>query len=343
MAVLPTPTTAAAVADACGGRVVGDAAAVVAGVRPLDLAGPRDLSFASDPKAEKAAAASAAGVLLARSAEPFPGRTVVEVKDPSFALAAVLEALFGRRAARPGVHPTAIIDPGARVDAGAEIGPYVVVGEGSTIAAGAILEAHVVVGRDCSLAAGARLHPHVVLYDGVSVGPRAEVHSGAVLGADGFGYAAGPAGLRKVPQVGGVEIGADAEIGANSCVDRATLEATRVGKGTKVDDLVMIGHNCDVGSHVVLCGQVGLAGSTTVGDQTVLAGQVGAGGHLRIGRGVKAGGQTGISSDVPDGASIFGTPHMPHRDAFRVNAELRRLPETARLVRSLAKAPEGKP
>lgn len=343
MAVLPTPTTASAVADACGGRVVGDAAAVVAGVRSLEKAGPRDLSFAADAKAEKAAAGSAAGVLLARSSEAFPGRTVVEVKDPSSALATVLGALFGRRAARPGVHPTAIVDPGARVDAGSEVGPYAVVGEGSTVAAGAILEAHVVVGRGCSVAEGAWLHPHVVLYDGVSVGPRAEVHSGAVLGADGFGYAAGPAGLRKVPQVGGVEVGADAEIGANTCVDRATLETTRIGSGTKVDDLVMIGHNCDVGSHVVLCGQVGLAGSTTVGDQTVLAGQVGSGGHLRIGRGVKAGGQTGISSDVPDGATVFGTPHMPHRDAFRAHAELKRLPETARLVRGLARAPEGKP
>lgn len=342
MALLPTPATARAVADACGGRVVGDGEAAVAGVRSLEKAGPGDLSFAADAKAEKAAAASAAGVLLARSAAPFPGRTVVEVGDPSGALAVVLERLFGSRTARPGIHPTAIVAEGARVDGGAEVGPYAVVGEGSTVEEGAIVEAHVVVGRRCVVGAGAWLHPHVVLYDGVSVGARAEVHSGAVLGADGFGYAAGPAGLRKVPQVGGVEIGADAEIGANTCVDRATLETTRIGPGTKVDDLVMIGHNCDVGSHVVLCGQVGLAGSTTVGDQAVLAGQVGSGGHLRIGRGVKAGGQTGISSDVPDGASVFGTPHLPHRDAFRVQAELKRLPETARLVRELVKAAEEK-
>jgi UDP-3-O-[3-hydroxymyristoyl] glucosamine N-acyltransferase len=228
------------------------------------------------------------------------------------------------------------------VDPAAEIGPYVVVGEDTVVGAGAILEAHAVVGRRCRVGSGAWLHPHVVLYDDVSLGSRAEVHSGAVLGADGFGYAPGPAGLRKVPQVGGVEIGADVEIGANSCVDRATLEATRIGEGTKVDDLVMIGHNCDVGRHVVLCGQVGIAGSSTVGDQAVLAGQVGVGGHMKVGRGVKAGGQTGITSDVPDGASIFGTPWMPHREAFRVNAELRRLPGTARLVRELAKGAEVK-
>ena len=329
MAGLPAATTAAVLAAACEGRLVGDGAAVVEGVRSLEKAGPRDLSFAADAKAEAAAAASSAGVLLARSAGPFPGRNVIEVPDPSAALASVLAREFPRRSARPGVHPTAIVDAGARVAPGAEVGPYAVVGEGSEVADGAILEAHVVVGRNCRIATDAWLHPHVVLYDDVSVGARAEIHSGAVLGADGFGYAPGPAGLRKIPQVGGVEIGADAEVGANACIDRATLEVTRIGDGTKIDDLVMIGHNCDVGRHVVLCGQTGIAGSTTVGDQTVLGGQVGCAGHIHIGKGVKAGGRTGISSDVPDGASIFGMPHMPYRDALRVQAELKRLPETA--------------
>ena len=210
------------------------------------------------------------------------------------------------------------------------------------MADGAILEAHVVVGRRCRIAAGAWLHPHVVLYDDVSVGPRAEVHSGAVLGADGFGYAPGTAGLRKVPQVGGVEIGADAEIGANTCVDRATLEMTRVGDGTKVDDLVMIGHNCDVGRHVVLCGQTGLAGSTTVGDQTVLGGQVGVGGHLRIGQGVKAGGQDGHQLRRPRrGVDLRHGPTCPTGRPSACRLELKRLPETARVVRELAKAAEA--
>ena len=234
MAILPAATTASAVAAACGGRVVGDGQAAVEGVRSLERAGPLDLSFVADSKAERAAADSAAGVLLARSAAPFAGRTVVEAPDPAAAIAAVLDCFFPRRAARPGVHPTAIVSTGARVAPGAEVGPYAVVGEETEVEDGAILEAHVVVGRRCRVASGAWLHPHVVLYDGVVVGRRAEVHSGAVLGADGFGYAAGPAGLRKVPQVGGVELGADAEVGANSCVDRATLETTRLGDGTKV-------------------------------------------------------------------------------------------------------------
>lgn len=343
MAGFPAPTTAAALASACGGRLVGEAATVVDGARSIESAGPRDIAFVADARAEKAAAASAAGVLLARSASAFPGRTVIEVPDPSLAFAAVLEVVFPRRVAAPGIHPTAIVDAGARVAPTAEVGPYVVVGCGTEVADGSILDAHVVVGRRCRVAAGAWLHPHVVLYDDVEVGPGTEVHSGAVLGADGFGYAASPAGLRKVPQVGGVQVGAGVEIGANTCIDRATLEATRIGAGTKIDDLVMVGHNCVVGAHTVLCGQVGLAGSTTVGDQVVLAGQVGTAGHIRIGRGVKAGGQTGITGDVPDGASLFGTPHMPHREALRVHAELKRLPETARLVRSLARAGGEKP
>jgi len=197
MAGLPAATTAAVLAAACGGRLVGDGAAVVEGVRSLEKAGPRDLSFATDARAEAPAAASAAGVLLARSAEAFPGRTVIEVPNPSAALAVLLAHAFPRRSARPGVHPTAIVYPGACVAAGAEVGPYAVVGEDSAVEDGAILEAHVVVGRRCRIASDAWLHPQVVLYDDVSVGPRAEIHSGAVLGADGFGYAPGPAGRSR--------------------------------------------------------------------------------------------------------------------------------------------------
>jgi len=335
VALLPGATTASAVAEACGGRLVGDGEAVVEGVRSLEKAGARDLSFVADAKAEKAAAGSAAGVLLARSAGPFAGRTVVEVPDPAAALAALLARCFPPRVARAGVHPTAIVAEGARVAAGAEVGPYVVIGEGTEVEDGAILEPHVVVGRRCRVAAGAWLHPHVVLYDGVTLGARVEVHSGVVLGADGFGYAPTPSGIVKVPQVGGVSVDEDVEIGANSCIDRATLEQTRVGAGTKIDDLVMVGHNSVIGRHVILCGQVGLAGSTVVGDGAVLAGQVGVAGHLTIGPGAKAGAQTGIAHDVPAGETVFGTPEMSHREALRAFAELRRLPETARAVREL--------
>jgi UDP-3-O-[3-hydroxymyristoyl] glucosamine N-acyltransferase len=332
------PFSAAELAGFCGGRLVGDGDRIVRAVRSLDRAGGEDLSFVADRKAEKLADRSAAGVLLARSAGPFAGRTVIEVADPALALIPVLEAFYPRRTASPSVHPTAIVGAGAVVDSGAEVGPYAVIGAGSRIGAGAIVEAHVVVGCGSEVGAGAWLHPHVVLYDGVVVGPRTEVHSGTVLGADGFGYAPSPSGIRKVPQVGTVEIGADAEIGANSCVDRAALEVTRVGDGTKVDDLVMVGHNCVIGRHDFICAQTGLAGSTVVGDGVVLGGQVGVAGHLRIGNGVKVGAQSGVNGDVPDGADINLSPHMPYRDSMKCLIEFRRLPETARLVRELARA-----
>ena len=310
---------------------------VIRAVRSLDLAGADDLAFVSDRKAERSATTSRAGVLLARSAAPFGGRTVIEAADPALALIPILEAFLPRRQAFAGIHPTAIVGE-ADIDPTAEVGPYAVIEAGSSVGAGAIIGSHVSVGRGAEVGPGAWLHPHVVVYDGVRIGPRAEVHSGTVLGADGFGYAPSPAGIRKIPQVGSVEIGADVEIGANSCVDRASLEVTRIGEGTKIDDLVMVGHNCVVGRHGFICAQVGLAGSSMVGDGVVLAGQVGVAGHLRIGNGVKVGAQSGVNGDVPDWADINGSPHQPFRESLRSQVEYRRLPETARLVRELARA-----
>lgn len=328
--------TAQEIASACGGDLRGNGDLLIQGVRALDKAGPTDLSFVAERKAIRSAARSAAGLLLVRKGEAEWDRPVVEVPDPSLALSTVLNLFHPRRRPRPGVHPTAVIASTARVDASAEIGPYAVLGEGVEVAEACIVDAHCVLGDSVRLGRGTWLHPHVVLYEGVTLGPGCEIHSGAVLGADGFGYASSKAGIRKIPQIGRVELGADVEIGANSCVDRASLEVTRVGDNTKIDDLVMIGHNCELGRSNFVCAQTGLAGSTATGDGVVLGGQVGVAGHLRIGNGVKVGAQTGVNTDVPDGSEIFGTPMMPFREALRASAEIRRLPETGRLVRDLA-------
>ena len=265
----------AEVAAACGGRVVGDGDRRLAGVRALEGAGADALSFVNEERALSRAAASVAGALLARSSAALPGRTVIEVSDPQAALIKVLRLFHPVRAPRPGIHPTAVVEAGAFVDPSSEIGPYAVVGDLSRIEANAIVGAHAVVGARCRVGAGAWLHPHVVLYDDVALGERVEVHSGAVLGADGFGYAPTAHGLVKIPQVGGVTIGDDVEIGANSCVDRAALEMTRVGAGTKIDNLAQIGHNVTLGRHDVICAQSGIAGSAVLGDGVVLGGQVG--------------------------------------------------------------------
>lgn len=328
--------TVAEVAAACGGRVVGDGAARVSGVRALENAGPESLSFAIDAKALKRASASRAGAFLARSASDLPGRTVVEVADPQQALIAVLRLFHPLRTARPGIHPTAVVDPGATVDPSAEIGPYAVIGAGTVVGAGVVVEAHAVVGAGCRVGAGSWLHPHVVLYDRVTLGERVEVHGGAVLGADGFGYATTARGLVKIPQVGVVTVGDDVEIGANTCIDRAALETTTVGAGTKVDNLVQIGHNVIVGRHDVICAQVGIAGSAVLEDGVVLGGQVGVAGHLTVGAGAQVQAQSGIGADVPPKQALHGTPAFAYRDYQRSWIELKRLPETARLVRRLA-------
>ncbi len=328
--------TVAEVAAACGGRVVGDGDARLTGVRALESAGPESLSFVADAKALKRAAASGAGAFLAHAASDLPGRTVLEVADPQQALIAVLLLFHPRRAARPGVHPTAVVDPAATVDPSAEVGAYAVIGPASRVEAGAVVESHAVIGARCRIGALSWLHPHVVLYDRVTLGERVEVHSGSVLGADGFGYATTARGLVKIPQVGNVSIGDDVEIGANACIDRAALETTSVGAGTKIDNLVQIGHNVTVGRHDVVCAQVGVAGSAVLGDGVVLGGQVGVAGHLTVGDGAKVQAQSGIAADVPPGQALHGTPAFGYRDYQKSWIELRRLPQTARLVRRLA-------
>ena len=326
----------AELAAACGGRVVGDGERRLFGVRSLEGAGADMLSFVSEEPALPRAAVSAAGAFLARSASALLGRTVIEVLDPSAALILVLRLFHPARIPRPGIHVTAVVDAGTFVDPSAEIGPYAVVGDLSRVEANAIVDAHTVIGARCRVGAGSWLHPHVVLYDDVVLGERVEIHSGAVLGGDGFGYATTEKGLVKIPQVGGVTIGDDVEIGANTCIDRAALETTSVGAGTKIDDLVMLGHNVRLGRHDVLCAQVGIAGSAVIGDGVVLGGQVGVAGHITVGNGVKVQAQSGIGADVPDGEALHGTPAFAYRAYQKSHIEFRRLPETARLVRRLA-------
>jgi UDP-3-O-[3-hydroxymyristoyl] glucosamine N-acyltransferase len=325
----------AEVAAACGGRVVGDGERRLSGVRSLEGAGADMLSFVSE-QALPRAAVSAAGAFLARSASALLGRTVIEVPDPSAALILVLRLFHPARLPRPGIHVTAVVDPGTFVDPSAEIGPYAVVGDLSRVEANVIVDAHTVIGARCRVGAGSWLHSHVVLYDDVVLGERVEIHSGAVLGADGFGYATTGEGLVKIPQVGSVTIGDDVEIGANTCIDRAALEMTSVGAGTKIDDLVMLGHNVRLGRDDVLCAQVGIAGSAVIGDGVVLGGQVGVAGHIAVGNRVKVQAQSGVGADVPDGEALHGTPAIGYRAFQKSHIEFRRLPETARLVRRLA-------
>ena len=338
--------TIAEVARIAGGEVEGDGSLVVRGVKPLDEAGPDELSFVAEARYFPYIASSRAGaVLVARGADaPLrEGMSVVRVDDPRRALAAVLPALYPEERPAPGVHPTAVVGPGAEVAQTASIGPYAVIGEGTRVGERAAVAAHVVVGRRCVIEADVTIHPHVTLYDGVFVGERSIVHSGARLGSDGFGFVPEGRGLKKVPQVGGCRIEADVEIGANTTIDRGSVGDTVVGRGTKIDNLVQIGHNCRIGRSVIIVSQVGVSGSTRVGDGAVLGGQAGIQGHIEIGAGAKVGGQAGVFGDVPAGETVSGYPARPHREALRAQAALFKLPELMKRLRALERAVLGKP
>jgi UDP-3-O-[3-hydroxymyristoyl] glucosamine N-acyltransferase len=239
--------------------------------------------------------------------------------------------------ATPGVHPTAYVAESARVAEGATVSAFAVVGEGSLVESGAVLHPHVFVGPDCRVGEGSVLHPHVVLRARVVVGRRVIVHSGSVLGADGFGYVFDGQAHRKIPQVGRVVVEDDVEIGANVAVDRATLGDTVIGRGTKIDNLVQIGHNTVVGSDTVIVALTGISGSCRIGRGVVVGGQVGIADHVTVGDGAQIGSQSGVHREVPAGARVIGTPAMPGDTGLRALAAIGRLPELLRDVRALGR------
>jgi UDP-3-O-[3-hydroxymyristoyl] glucosamine N-acyltransferase len=329
----------AELAELVGGRVEGNPERVVEAIRSLESAGPRDLSLLKDPRYRGQAAASGAGALLVGPSlvDAVPGRDLIVAADPAYAQARLLAALHPEEVRPPGVHPTAILEPGCAVDPEAHVGPYAVIGAGSRIGAGAAVLAFVAVGRGCTVGEGAVLHPHAVLYDGTEVGARSVVHAGVVLGGDGFGYTFHQGAHHKVPQVGRTVLEEDVEVGANATIDRAALGETRIGAGTKIDNLVQVGHNVTVGRHCILCGQAGIAGSARLGDGVVLAGQAGVAGHIELGDGVQVAAKSAALSSLPPGSRVAGIPAIDLRRWRRQAALLSRLETMSRRLRALEK------
>ena len=322
------------------GRVVGDGSVTIHAARPVDEAGPGDITFIESERYAKVLRASpaAAAIVGPHIKLPASGRVVptIEVDDPISAFLAVRNHLLGERKPRwVGVHHKSYVAPSARIGQNIAIHPFAYVGEDVVIGDNATLFPGSVVGDRCKLGDDVTLHPNVVLYPDVELGDRVEVHAGTVLGGDGFKYHLLDGRHLKVPHSGRVEVGADVEIGSNCAIDRATFGVTRIGEGTKIDNLVMIGHNNKIGRHNLLCGQVGFAGSCTTGDYVVLAGQAGVKDHTEIGEKVVVGAQAGVHRNLLAGQQVAGTPASPIREHHRNFQLIARLPEMHRHLREL--------
>ncbi|MHB9023260.1 MAG: UDP-3-O-(3-hydroxymyristoyl)glucosamine N-acyltransferase [Armatimonadota bacterium] len=313
----------------------GDAGAIVRGIAGLDTVGEGEVTYVASLRHLAVAEASPALALIAPCDIEQSTKPLLRVKNPQVAFAAALGMFDWRRPPAPGIDPTAIIDPTAEIDADVYIGPYVVVGARTAIGAGCAIHPHVVIAEDVRIGAGTILYPQVTIYARCAIGSRVMLHAGVVIGADGFGYERGAQGLEKIPQIGIVIIEDDVEIGANTTVDRAKTGATVIGRGTKIDNLVQIGHNCKLGERVIFVSQSGIAGSSVIEDDVLIAGQVGINDHVRIGKGAMVAGRSGVTKDLPPGITVSGYPAQPHHDELRYQAALHRVPELLKQVKEL--------
>jgi UDP-3-O-[3-hydroxymyristoyl] glucosamine N-acyltransferase len=322
------------------GRVEGQSAQPVGGIASLKQAQAGDLAFLGNLKYKADVPACGASVILLPedyAGEPAAGQAFIRMAKPSLGLARVcreIERLLWPKP-KPGVHPSAVVDPAAVVDAGAYIGPVCVVEAGARVGAGAVLQAQVYLGREAVVGPDCWLMPRVAVMEYCTLGRRVRLHGGVVVGSDGFGYDTNEGRHEKIPQIGRVVLEDDVEIGANSTLDRARFSETRIGEGTKVDNLVQIGHNVVIGKHCLIVAQVGISGSTTLEDYVVVGGQAGLTGHLKIGAGAMIGAQSGVIHDLPAKSYVRDSPSMPYMVAQKVHVLKGRLPELFKRVAHL--------
>ncbi len=308
----------------------------VSGVAGIEDAGPGQLTFVANQKYANAARTTKATAVIV--AEDFPAITAATLrcKNPYFTFARALEMFYQPPQYAPGIHPSAVVHPSAKIGVNAHIAPYVVVDEDVVIGSNAVLLAHVVIYRGAQIGDNFFAHAHAVVREFCAVGNNVILQNGAVIGADGFGFAKDDSGAwHKIVQSGPAILADEVEIQANACVDRASVGATRIGRGAKIDNLVQVGHGSQVGERTLLCAQVGLAGSTEVGNNVILAGQVGVAGHCKVGDGAIATAQTGIPSDVAPGQIVSGYPAIENKLWLRCAAVFSKLPEMAKTLRRM--------
>jgi UDP-3-O-[3-hydroxymyristoyl] glucosamine N-acyltransferase len=331
-----------------GAELRGDAELEVTGVKGIEEAGPTEITFVANPRYTALARKTRAAAVLVEPEFQEIAVATLRLKNPYLAFSRALSLFYQPPAYAPGIHPTAVIDPTAEIGEGAHIGAYVVVGPGVRLGAHATLLPHVVVYPGVQAGNNLFAHAHAVVRENCILGDHVTLENGAIVGADGFGFAKNEAGhWEKIPQSGPVRLGSRVDVQANACIDRATVGATEIGDGTKVDNLVQVGHGSRVGENTLLCAQTGLAGSSVVGNNVILAGQTGIAGHCTVGDGVILTAQSAVSHDVPPGKTISGSPGFDNRVWLRAVTIFQRLPELLKRLDRVEKkvaaqaSPEG--
>jgi UDP-3-O-[3-hydroxymyristoyl] glucosamine N-acyltransferase len=319
------------------GAVLSGADVEVSGIAPVEEAGPGQVTFLSNPKYARLARETKASAIIAK--EPVPGTSCsfLLTPNPYYAFACAVEQFHPPVRPAPGISPHAVLHPGAVLGKDVSIGPCSVVEEGAVLGDRVVLHAGVYVGKGAVVGEESILYPHVTLYEGVRLGKRVILHAGCVVGSDGFGFAPSPQGYRKIPQVGTVAIEDDVEVGANTTIDRAALGVTRIGRGSKLDNLIQVGHNVVIGQDTVIAAQTGISGSCRIGNRVMMGGQTGLAGHIEVGDGVMLGAQAGVADSLSAAESTAwsGTPAIPHKTWLRMVTLLPKLPELFRRVRRL--------
>jgi UDP-3-O-[3-hydroxymyristoyl] glucosamine N-acyltransferase len=325
------------IADYVVGRFGGDRDAVVTGVAPLADAREEQLSFLSNPKYASQLESSGAGAVLVPEGHEGESPRWIRVSNPYFQFARVMQRWFNERSVPEGISPLASIAATAKLGTNVGVGPFVTLAEGVTVGDGTKIFQGVSIEKGSVIGTGCVIHPNVTIYAGTIVGDRCVIQAGAVIGADGFGFATEAGVHHKIPQIGIVRIEDDVEIGANTTIDRATLGETVIGAGTKIDNLVQVAHNVKIGRGCFLVSQAGIAGSTELGDYVVLAGQSGVAGHVKLASGVQVGSKSAAMKDWSEKGTIAGIPARPLREHLRAEAALRRLPQLLERVAELEK------
>lgn len=329
--------TAGELAEYLNARLEGDAQTLISGVASPERARASDLIYLDSARHVERAAASSSRCVIAPPGTRLSRKTVLESSNPKLAFAKATKWLVPSPAPQPSIHATAVISAAAKLGVNVSVGPYAVIEDGAQIGTGSVIEAFCFVGRESQIGEHCHLHPRVTLYEGSCLGNRVEIHAGAVIGADGFGYVFGEGRHSKFPQIGRVEIGDDVEIGANTTIDRGSLEDTCIGTGVKIDNLVQIAHNVRIGDHSLIAAQTGISGSSTLGKGVIAGGQVGIADHCTIQDSAILGAQAGIPTAkiIRRGQIVWGTPARPLRKFKEQYAWLARLPELAERLRDL--------